>query len=57
MAEEDLAPIESLFDVKSQYFQVRIDITTEAVKLVQYTLLAREPDGRTKVIYRSRDVL
>lgn len=57
LADEDLAPIESLFDVKSQYFQVRIDITTEAVKLVQYTLLAREPDGRTKVIYRSRDVL
>jgi len=45
------------YDVKSEYFQIRIDVSTEAANLVQYTLFRRESDGKTKVIYRSRDTL
>lgn len=45
------------YDIKSNYFQVRIDVEAEGIRLSQYTLLERDGSGRTKVIYRSRDTL
>jgi len=45
------------FDVRSRYFQVRIDVTTEGIKLTQYTLMERDPEGKTRIVRRSRDVL
>jgi len=45
------------YDVKSNYFQVRIDVEAEGIRLSQYTLLERDGSGQTKVIYRSRDTL
>lgn len=53
---EESAP-EGSYDVKSNYFQVRIDVLTEAVRLTQYTLFERDNEGRTRVLYRSRDTL
>lgn len=44
-------------DVKSNYFQVRIDVATEGIMLHQYTLFKREDDGKTSVLMRSRDAL
>ena len=46
-----------LYDVKSNYFQVRIDVEAEGIRLTQYTLLQRDDEGRTRVVYRSRDAL
>ena len=43
--------------VVSNYFQVRIDVAMENVTLTQYTLFERDTEGRTRVVYRSRDVL
>lgn len=43
------------FDVRSDYFQVRIDVITESVRLSQYTVFQRDGEGRTEVLYRSRD--
>ncbi|MFK7995201.1 MAG: type II secretion system minor pseudopilin GspK [Granulosicoccus sp.] len=45
------------YDVKSNYFQVRIDVEAEGISLSQFALLERDGSGRTKVIYRSRDTL
>ena len=45
------------FDVKSSYFQVRIDVEAEGIRLSQYALLERDGSGRTRVLYRSRDTL
>lgn len=52
----DLGPTGS-FDVRSDYFQVRIDVISEEVRLSQYTVFFRDGDGRTEVLYRSRDTL
>lgn len=43
------------FDVRSDYFQLRIDVISEEVRLSQYTVFARDGNGRTEVLYRSRD--
>ena len=43
--------------VTSNYFQVRIDVEAEGIRLTQYTLLQRDDEGRTRVVYRSRDAL
>ena len=53
---DEIAPPGS-YDVRSSYFQVRIDVTTEGVKLTQYTLLQRAADGKTRVLSRSRDTI
>lgn len=45
------------YDVRSRFFQVRIDVTTEGIKLTQYTLLERDADGKTRIVRRSRDTL
>lgn len=52
----ELGP-ETGYDVRSDYFQLRIDVLTEAVRLSQYTLFQRDAEGRTRVLYRSRDTL
>jgi general secretion pathway protein K len=53
---EQVAPAGS-YDVKSRYFQVRIDVEAEGIKLSQYTLFERNGEGKTRVLYRSRDTL
>ncbi len=50
-------PRDIALDVKSSYFQVRIDVEAEGIRLSQYTLFERDGSGRTRVIYRSRDTL
>ena len=50
----DIGP-EGSYDVRSEYFQVRIDVITDSVRLSQYTVFSRDDEGRTQVLYRSRD--
>ncbi len=45
------------YDVVSNFFQVRIDIAMEGITLSQYTLFERDSEGRTQIVYRSRDTL
>lgn len=45
------------YDVRSNYFQVRIDVAAEGIKMSQYTLFERDAEGKTRVLYRSRDTL
>jgi len=52
----DSAPA-GTYDVRSRYFQVRIDVDTEGITLSQYTLFERNNEGKTRVLYRSRDTL
>lgn len=53
---EEVAPPGS-YDVRSRYFQVRIDVISEAALISQYTLFERDNEGKTRVVYRSRDTL
>ena len=53
--EEIAAP--GTIDVRSDFFQTRIDIAMEGVTLSQFTLMERDPEGRVRVISRSRDAL
>lgn len=53
---EEAAPAGS-YGVTSNYFQIRIDVLSEAASISQYTLLERDNEGKTRVIYRSRDTL
>jgi len=52
----EVAPAGS-YDVRSDYFQVRIDVEANGIKLSQFTLLERNGEGATRVVYRSRDTL
>ena len=45
------------FDVRSRFYQGRLDIVSEDVTLTQYTLFERDTEGKTRVIFRSRDSL
>lgn len=45
------------YDINSNYFQVRIDVEAEGISLSQFTLLERNAEGKTRVLYRSRDTL
>ncbi len=45
------------FSVTSYYYQIRVDVVGESAKLTQYSLLERNTDGQSKVIFRSRDTL
>jgi len=45
------------YDVRSDYFQVRIDVEADGIKLSQYTLFERNGEGATRVVNRSRDTL
>jgi general secretion pathway protein K len=53
---EEVAPPGS-YGVTSRFFQLRIDVISEAALISQYTLLERDNEGKTRVIYRSRDTL
>lgn len=53
---EQVAP-PGTYDVWSSYFQVRIDVGTDGINLSQYTLLERDQEGKTRVVYRARDTL
>ena len=54
---EDEVAIDVAFDTSSNYFQVRINVEAEGITLSQFTLLERDAEGRTRVVYRSRDTL
>jgi len=45
------------YDVRSRFFQGRLDIVSEEVTLTQYTLFERDDQGKTRIVYRSRDAL
>jgi len=53
---EQVAP-PGTYDVYSNFFQVRIDVGTEGITLSQYTLLERDQEGKTRVVFRARDTL
>lgn len=53
----DVAEDKNSYDVRSRYFQVRIDVAAEGIKMSQFTLFERNDEGKTRVIYRSRDTL
>lgn len=53
---DEVVPPNSI-SVSSQYFQIRVDVTGESAKITQYSLLERDNEGRSKVIFRSRDTL
>ncbi len=55
-AGDEVAPAGS-YGVTSNYFQIRIDVLSEAASISQYTLLERNNEGKTRVVYRSRDTL
>lgn len=43
--------------VRSRYYQIRVDVTGGDATLTQYSLLERDDEGRSKVIFRARDTL
>ena len=43
--------------VTSRYFEVRIDVIAEGLRLSQFTLFERDEEGRTRVIRRARDTI
>ena len=47
----------SNYTVRSYFYQVRVDVVGESAKLTQYSLLERDTEGRSRVIFRSRDTL
>lgn len=48
---------ESNLSVTSRFYQIRVDVTGGASTLTQYSLLERDSEGRSKVIFRARDTL
>lgn len=48
---------ESSLSVTSRYYQIRVDVTGGSATLTQYSLLERDSEGRSKVIFRARDTL
>lgn len=48
---------ENSLTVRSRYFQIRVDVTGGSATLTQYSLLERDGEGRSKVVYRARDTL
>lgn len=57
LSSEEAIVADVAYDVKSNYFQVRIDVEAEGITLSQFTLLERDGAGQTRVLYRSRDTL
>lgn len=57
LTEEDAVVADVAIDVRSNYFQVRIDVEAEGIVLSQFTLLERDDAGKTRVVSRSRDTL
>lgn len=54
---ESVVAQESSISVTSRYYQIRVDVTGGSSTLTQYSLLERDSEGRSKVIYRARDTL
>ncbi len=52
----EIAPPGS-YSVTSRFFQVRIDVMAEGMGLSQFTLLERDNNGKTQVLFRARDSL
>lgn len=48
---------ENSLTVRSRYFQIRVDVTGGSATLTQYSMLERDGEGRSKVIFRARDTL
>jgi len=57
LEENEEAAADLALDVRSNFFQVRIDVEAEGIRLSQFALLERDDTGRTRIIYRSRDTL
>ena len=43
--------------VSSRWFEVRIDVIAEGLRLSQFALLERDDEGRTRIVRRSRDTI
>jgi len=43
--------------VMSRFFETRIDVIAEGLRLSQFTLFERDEDGRTRIVRRTRDTL
>ena len=43
--------------VSSRWFEVRIDVIVEGLRLSQFTLFERDDEGRTRIVRRTRDTL
>ena len=43
--------------VSSRWFEVRIDIIAEGLRLSQFTLFERDDEGRTRIVRRARDTI
>ncbi|PIE36671.1 MAG: hypothetical protein CSA54_03760, partial [Gammaproteobacteria bacterium] len=50
-------PPEDTYDVRSNWYEVRINVEAEGIVLSQYTLFERGDDGKSRVVRRSRDTL
>ena len=53
---DEVVPPNSI-SVSSRFYQIRVDVLGDTAKLTQYSLLERDDEGRSKVIFRSRDTL
>lgn len=54
---EQQAGMGEAITVKSNWYQVRIDVGTEGITLSQFTLFERLDNGQTRIAFRSRDTL
>jgi len=43
--------------VASEWYEVRIDVIAEGLRLSQFSLLQRDGEGRTRIVRRSRDTI
>ena len=43
--------------VASRFFEARIDVIAEGLRLSQFTLFERDDEGRTRIVRRTRDTL
>lgn len=54
--EDEFGPLE-YYSVDSFFYQIRVDVVGESAKLTQYSLLERDTNGGSRVVFRSRDTL
>jgi len=53
---EEVVPPNTI-SVTSRFFQIRVDVQGGDATLTQYSLLERDAEGRSRVIFRARDTL
>ena len=53
----DPADVQIPLSVTSDWYEVRIDVSTENLRLSQFTLFQRDGEGRTRIVRRSRDTI